>query len=563
MRVLPGVRSIGGVKHTPRHLRAFDTRGLAQVFADVVVVGSGIAGNAAALAAAEAGARVSLLTKDGRLESNTLYAQAGLAAAVGADDSMEMHVADTLAAGDGLCHAGVVRAVVADGPSAIRKLEGWGVSFDRAGPGGGTLLLGREGGHQVRRVAHSKGDATGRQIQEAMTREVGRHSAITVADSNFAVDLLSDGPRCVGVLTDVRGELRVVWGASVVIATGGAARLFRESTNPSVTTGDGIAMAYRAGASLRDMEFMQFHPTVLYVPGAPRKLVSEAARGEGALIVDPRGERFLPGFDPRGELAPRDVVSRAIVAHMLAHGFTHVYLDLRQIDPARLAERLPGVVETGRAVGIDVTRDMLPIRPAAHYTVGGIVTDADGTTDVPGLFAAGEASSSGLHGANRLASNSLLEGVVMGGRAGAAAADEAAKAGRPSACDQSSAGPGPAAGEVDVGDLMRSVESLVWRKAGVQRNERDLADALTELRRWNRLELTRTMPDLRGVEAQNLCILAELLVEAALLRRETRGVHGRTDFPGRDDARFRGHIVQRRGETATVVPLAAGSQAGT
>jgi L-aspartate oxidase len=248
---------------------------------------------------------------------------------------------------------------------------------------------------------------------------------------------------------------------------------------------------------------------------------------------------------------------------MLANGFTHVYLDLRQIEPARLAERLPGVVETGRAVGIDVTREMLPIRPAAHYTVGGIVTDVDGRADVPGLFAAGEASSSGLHGANRLASNSLLEGVVMGGRAGTAAAAEAAKAGRPRACDQTSAGPGPAAAEVDVGDLMRSVESLVWRKAGVQRNERDLADALAELRRWNRLELTRTMPDLRGVEAQNLCILAELLVEAALLRRETRGVHGRTDFPARDDARFLGHIVQRRGEAARVVPLPAAARAGT
>jgi L-aspartate oxidase len=545
---------------TPRHLRAFDTRGLAQVFADVVVVGSGIAGNAAALSAAATGARVALLTKDGRLESNTLYAQAGLAAAVGADDSVEMHVQDTLDAGDGLCHADVVRAVVADGPSAIRALERWNVPFDRSGGGGRTLLLGREGGHRVRRVAHSKGDSTGRQIQEAMTHEVSRHAGIHVAESNFAVDLLSDGDRCVGVLADVRGELRVVWGSAVLMATGGAARVFRESTNPSVTTGDGIAMAFRAGASLRDMEFMQFHPTVLYVPGAPRKLVSEAARGEGALIVDARGERFLPGFDPRGELAPRDVVSRAIVAHMLANGFTHVYLDLRQIDPARLAERLPGVVETGRAVGIDVTREMLPIRPAAHYTVGGVVTDVDGRTDVPGLFAAGEASSSGLHGANRLASNSLLEGVVMGGRAGAAAAAEAAKAGRPRARDQSSGGPGPAAAEVDVGDLMRSVESLVWRKAGVQRNERDLTDALAELRRWNRLELTRTMPDLKGVEAQNLCILAELLVEAALLRRETRGVHGRTDFPTRDDARFLGHIVQRRGEDARVVPLTPGKR---
>jgi L-aspartate oxidase len=546
----------------PRHLRAFETRALPQVFADVVVVGTGIAGNAAVLSAAAAGARVLALTKDVRLESNTLYAQAGLAAAVGSDDSIEDHVADTLAAGDGLCHEDVVRAVVAEGPRALAALEKMLVPFDRDGSGPG-LVLGREGGHRVRRVAHAHGDSTGLQIQLALTRTVGETPGVQVAEGAFAVDLLTDAGRCVGVLVDVRGEMRVVWGGAVVLATGGAARLFRESTNPSVTTGDGIAMAYRAGASLRDMEFMQFHPTVLYVPGAPRKLVSEAARGEGAIVVDPNGERFLDAYDPRGELAPRDVVSRAMVAHMLEHGFTHVYLDLRHIDARRLAERLPGVVETGRAVGIDVTRELLPVRPAAHYTVGGVIADVDGRTDLEGLFAAGEATSSGLHGANRLASNSLLEGMVSGGRAGAAAAHEAARAGRPAVRELSAAGPGSVAREVDVEDLMRSVESLVWRKAGVQRNERDLAAALVELRRWNRLELTRTMADQRGVEAQNLCILAELLVEAAQLRRETRGVHWRTDHPKRDDAHFRAHIVQRRGEPTRLVPLATAKSAAS
>jgi L-aspartate oxidase len=541
------------VSSVPRHLRAFDTRALPQVFTDVVVVGSGIAGNAAALAAAAAGARVVLLTKDGRLESNTLYAQAGLAAAVGDDDSIEMHVADTLAAGDGLCHEDVVRAVVGEGPRVLRDLERMHVPFDRGNSG--SFVLGREGGHRVRRVAHAHADATGRQIQLALTRTVGDVSGITVADGAFAVDLLTVGERCAGVLVDVRGELRVVWGGAVVLATGGAARLFRESTNPAVTTGDGIAMAYRAGAPLRDMEFMQFHPTVLYVPGAPRKLVSEAARGEGAQIVDPRGERFLTAYDARAELAPRDVVSRAMVAHMLAHGFTHVYLDLRHLDPQRLAERLPGVIETGRSVGIDVSKELMPVRPAAHYTVGGVVVDADGRSGLAGLFAAGEATSSGLHGANRLASNSLLEGMVCGGSAGAAAAREAAAAGRPKAHDLQSVGPGPVAGEVDVDDLLRSVESLVWRKAGVQRSEKDLAEALRELSRWNRLELTRSMPGQHGMEAQNLCILAELLVEAALLRHETRGVHWRTDYPSRDDENFRGHVVQNRGASARLEPL--------
>lgn len=542
----------------PRFLRVFDTRSLPQVFSDVVVVGSGIAGNATALAAARGGAGVIVLTKDGRAESNTLYAQAGIAAAVGPDDSIERHVEDTLAAGDGLCHEDVVRSVVGDGPRAIEELGRLAVPFDRA-PGSGLLLLGREGGHRVRRVAHAHADSTGRQIEFALTRAVAEREGVRVAEGAFALDLLTSEGRCVGVLADVRGEMRVFWGGAVVLATGGAARLFRESTNPAVTTGDGIAMAYRAGASLRDMEFMQFHPTVLYVPGAPRKLVSEAARGEGAIVVDPRGERFLGSYDERAELAPRDVVSRAMVAHMLANGFTHVFLDLRAIDPVRLSERLPGVVETGLAVGIDVRRELLPVRPAAHYTVGGIVVDLDGATDLPGLFAAGEATSSGLHGANRLASNSLLEGMVAGGRAGEAAARSAFNAGRPVARDLSGTGPGPAAGEFDVNDLLRSVESLVWRRAGVQREGRDLGEALAEIRRWNRLELTRTMPDQRGAEAQNLCILAELLVEAALLRKETRGVHWRTDFPARDDRAYRAHVVQRRGEATRLDPLPGAS----
>jgi L-aspartate oxidase len=544
------------VTDVPRYLRAFESRALPQVFADVVVVGTGIAGNSAILEASRRGAHVIAVTKDGRTESNTLYAQAGIAAAIGPDDTIETHVEDTMAAGDGLCHADVVRSIVAEGPRAVAFLEAVGVVFDRE-PADGARLLSREGGHRVRRVAHSHADSTGRQIESSLTEAVRGARDVQVAEGAFAIDLLTDGGRCVGVLADVRGEVRAIRGASVVLATGGAARVFRESTNPQVTTGDGIAMAYRAGASLRDMEFMQFHPTVLYAPGVPRKLVSEAARGEGALIVDPQGRRFLGDFDERAELAPRDVVSRAIVAHMLRHGFTHVYLDLRHVGSVRLAERLPGVVETGRAVGIDVTKELLPIRPAAHYTVGGVAADIDGRTDLPGLFAAGEATSSGLHGANRLASNSLLEGVVSGGRAGAAAARDAAALGRPATCDLQGEAPGPAAGEVDVEDLMRSVESLVWRHAGVQRNERDLAAALAELRRWNRLELKRTLPQPRGMEAQNLCILAELLVEAALARRETRGVHWRTDHPSRDDERFRVHVVQRRGEPLRLEPLPA------
>ncbi len=547
----------------PRYLRAFDASALPQIFADVVVVGTGIAGNVAALTAARAGVRVLALAKASAVESNTFYAQAGIAAAIGADDSVEDHVADTLAAGDGLCHEDIVRSVVAEGPDCVRDLADLGVPFDRD-PASGAFLLGREGGHSARRVAHAKGDSTGREIELALARAVAGHSGIRVAEGAMAIDLLTASDRCAGALVEVRGELRAVWGGAVILATGGAARLFRESTNPAVTTGDGIAMAYRAGARLRDMEFMQFHPTVLYVPGAPRKLLSEAARGEGALIVDRRGDRFLTAFDPRGELAPRDVVSRSIVAHMLAHGDTHVFLDLRGVDARRLHERLPGVVATGRAVGIDVERELLPIRPAAHYTIGGVETDATGRTSIDGLWAAGEVASSGLHGANRLASNSLLEGMVMGRRAGTAAAlDVAARREGPRALDARSAGPGAAVADVDVTDLLRSVESLVWRRAGVQRDGRGLAEALSELRRWNRLEFTRALPTPVGVEIQNLCVLAELLVEAALLRRETRGVHWRTDHPQRDDASFRAHVVQERDRDTVTTPLEASAGGGS
>ena len=539
--------------NAPRHLRPFESLALPQLLADVVVVGSGIAGNCAALAAAASGARVLVVTKDTRLESNTRWAQGGLAAAVGDDDSPELHAIDTVGAGDGLCAGGVVRSVVAEGRETVVELEARGVSFDR--DSAGRYVLGREGGHSRNRIVHASGDATGFEIQRALLRSVGEQGGIRVLEHAFVLDLLTAGGECVGVLVDVGGETRIVWGGAVVLATGGAARLFRESTNPAVTTGDGIAMAYRAGARIRDMEFMQFHPTVLYVPGAPRKLITEAARGEGAQILDQRGRRFLHDYDPRGELAPRDVVSRAIVEHLSRHGDDHALIDLRVIPPARLRERLPGIVETGRAVGIDVTREPLPIRPAAHYTVGGAVCDAAGRTTVPGLFAAGEVTSSGLHGANRLASNSLLEGMVYGRRAGRAAATRAAAAGRPHAHDLQDAGPGPVAGDVlDAADLARSVASLVWRRAGVRRRGDELAEARRDLVRWSRLALGHTMPDVVGAEAQNLCILAHLLLEAAEMRCETRGVQWRTDFPARDDAAFRAHVEQVAGGPARLVP---------
>ncbi len=538
-----------------RYLQTFDTSQLPQVFVDVLVVGSGIAGHCAALSAEAAGARVLVVTKDTPLESNTLYAQGGIAAAVGISDSVDAHVTDTLRAGDGLCDESVVRAIVGEAAEAVQYLADAGVAFDRD-PQSGSLRLGREGGHSQRRVAHSHGDGTGLEFQRVLGAVVAERRDLQVVSGSFVVDLLTVEERCVGAMVLVAGEVRVVWAGAVVLAAGGAGRLFRESTNPAVTTGDGLAMAYRAGADLRDMEFMQFHPTVLYVPGAGRTLLSEAARGEGALLRDLRGHRFLPDYDERAELAPRDVVSRAIVSHLTEWGDAHVLLDLTAIDPARLALCLPGVVATGRKIGIDVTREPLPVRPAAHYTIGGVVCDLNGRTTLPGLLAAGEVSSSGLHGANRLASNALLEGVVVGRRAGTAAAREAAL--RPSTqYTITSTGPGRARDDVDSLDLVQSIESLLWRDAGVRRDGEGLANAERQLAAWAPLVLGRAMPHPAGMEAQNLCLLGGLLLRAASLRRETRGVHWRRDHPDHDEARFLGHFHMRTGEAPRFIPLAS------
>lgn len=527
------------------------------MFCDVLVIGAGIAGHCAALEAAQSGRRVLVLTKDGPLESNTVYAQAGIAAPMGDDDSVSAHVRDTMEAGDGLCDPSVVETVVGEAADAVRALASLGVAFDRVSDGS-LLRLGREGGHSARRVAHAHGDATGREIQRALGEAIAAQSGVRKVPGTFVVDLLTVDGRCVGALVrTASGELHVVWATAVVLATGGAGRLFRETTNPAVTTGDGLAMAFRAGAALADMEFMQFHPTVLYVPGAGRVLLSEAARGEGAVIRDIGGERFLDAYDSRGELAPRDVVSRAIVTHMIARGETHVLLDLTGISAERLNDRLPGVVATGRSIGIDVRARPLPVRPAAHYTIGGVRCDLEGRTGVPGLLAAGEVTSSGLHGANRLASNSLLEGVVFGRRAGRSAAAEPLRPAGPAPVIQSD-GPGPRAGAVDSEDMVRSVESALWRGAGVRRDREGLLTAAALLEEWSPWVLERELPEPSGMEAQNLILLSRLLVEAALAREETRGVHWRVEFPTRDDVRFRTHAVQRLGEPLVHAPAAGG-----
>jgi L-aspartate oxidase len=526
-----------------RYLLDFDTRDLPRRETDVLVIGGGVAGLMAALAAAER-CRVLLVTKDDPEVSNTAWAQGGIAAAVGAGDRAQDHALDTLRTGCGLADEAVVERVVAEAPGAIERLTALGARFDREN---GAFALGQEGGHGRRRILH-RGDATGLEITRALVRAAGGANGLETEPRLFVSDLLTDGGRCVGALTlDRDGALGAVFAKAVVVAAGGAGRLYRETTNIRAATGDGIAAAFRAGAEVRDVEFVQFHPTTLYLAGSDRILVTEAVRGEGAYLVDNEGQRFLAGVHPAAELAPRDVVSRAIVEHLARPGVTGVFLDMRHWPAGRAASRFPGLVDTCVRYGLDPERDLVPVRPAAHYFIGGITTDIDGLTSLPGLLACGEASSSGLHGANRLASNSLLEGLVLGTRAGRAAAEHAARAPAPAARIHHATGRSVRERDVDVEDLRKSLLSCTWRLVGIVRDRAGLEEAAEAIRLWRFFSGSVRYRRRAALELENLLLLGTLVTAAASLRLESRGTHGRRDFPARDDARFLGSCVWTTG----------------
>lgn len=497
-------------------------------------MGSGVAGATAALAAAETGIEVALLTKAGLEETNTVYAQGGVAAVLGSDDSFERHVADTLAVGCGLSERAAVESVVRSGPAAIAALERLGTRWDRTPLG--ALDLSREGGHSFARVAHARGDATGREIQDTLSAAVQTHPRITVFPQTFVVDLLCarDG-RVVGALVrTARGDLAVFSGGAVLLATGGAGQLYRETTNPAIATGDGVAIGFRAGAMVRDLEFFQFHPTLLYIAGAARVLISEVVRGAGGVLRDRQGVRFMEHL-PGAELAPRDVVSRAIFERMVATQDTSVYLDLSRVsgDPHAL---FPGISRICRYFGIDIAHDPVPVRPGAHYMIGGLETDLEGRTTVPGLWAVGECASSGLHGANRMGSNSLLEGLVLGERAGRSAAEEAqgkgiqdwhVRAPRASVA-------APDGMRVNIQDVTYSLKSLMWRQMGIERTRDQIEDTLAKIRLWNRAVSELGASEPATWELLNLLTVAHLAALGALARAESRGVHFRSDHPARE-----------------------------
>ena len=540
----------------PRYLVAFGPQRVPHCFTDVLILGGGLAGLRAALAV-DPRLAVTVVTKEDLQASSSQWAQGGIASVVDPEDRFDNHVADTLTAGCGLCHEDVVDAVIREAPGRIAELIAWGTRFDSAN---GSLELGREGGHSHHRIVHALGDATGREVMRAVIEQAQRLDNLAVWPDTFTIDLVTHEGRCRGAIVwnPAHGKT-IVWARRTILATGGAGQLYRESTNPPGASGDGMALAWRAGAELRDMEFMQFHPTVLYIAGGARSLITEAVRGAGAYLVDRDGRRFMPEFDPRAELAPRDVVSRAITVVMHRTHHANVYLDLAHLDADMVRRRFPGMAEICAKFGLDLARDRIPVRPGAHYMIGGVTVDDTGRTTLPGLIAAGEVTSSGLHGANRLASNSLLEGLVYGARAGAAAsADVLAMPGgdggdafRVPPISFPRAGGGELKGTLDLADIRNSLRALMWRHVGVERTEASLREALDTVEGWCRYVLPRQFADPQGWQLQNMLEVARLMIHAAIDRRETRGVHYRADHPATSDA-WRRHIAWQRGRPEPV-----------
>lgn len=524
-----------------RYLVSFDSSTIPQIFCDVLVIGSGVAGLRAALTAAEGG-EVLLIAKGQLEESNTSKAQGGVAVALAKGDSPALHTVDTLSAGQGLCDEAIVRAITDEAPIRIAELTQWGAKFDQED---GHIALTREGGHSTARIVHALGDATGKEVADTLIRRVRATDGIQIMDNTFVLDLLTMPEEgCVGALVHdrMRGPM-IVWAKATVLACGGAGRLFRETTNSPIATGDGVAMAYRAGAVLTDIEFYQFHPTALYVAGAARALISEAVRGEGGILRNARGERFMPKYHELAELAPRDAVSRAIVQEIRDTGHTCAYVDVRHIPADRLVKRFPGIRDLCAQFDIDITREQIPIRPAAHYMIGGVQVDFEGRTNIPRLFACGEVACTGLHGANRLGSNSLLEGLVIGHHAGLVARATANAGSREAPHTRfrvrlTSARPDA----IDVADVADSLRSLCWRSLGIERSRFGLGEVAHMLLFWGRYVMAKEFRDRQGWELQNMLQIASLISEVAQMREESRGVHFRTDFPQINDAAWKLHL---------------------
>ena len=511
---------------------------------DVLVLGGGIAGLTAAIGAARRW-RVGLLTKSTFDDTTTFLAQGGIAAAIGPSDSPELHLTDTVQAGAGLCDEEAVRVLVHEGPERVRELMEICPRFDKVD---GQIVLGREGAHSLPRIVHAGGDATGSEVSSALAEAARVGSRVQLYEDEFVIDLLTADGRCVGALTLnlADGGLTLNMAMVTVLATGGAGQVYGRTTNPLVATGDGVAMAYRAGAAIRDLEFVQFHPTGLAIPGQQTvQLITEALRGEGAYLRNAAGDRFMAAYDSRGELASRDVVVRGMVAEMREEGSDHVYLDATHLDAAWLQERFPRVTAGLREHDLELATQLIPVAPVCHYFIGGVVTDVWGRTTVPGLYASGEVASTGVHGANRLASNSLLEGLVFSDRVVRDLDRYIGRLGedvRRLSFDIPEAGP-PGDGS-DTAGARRRLTDVMQRQVGVLRREADLQAALAQLGALTS-ELRFDHMGVAEYEVLNMLTLGTQVAKCALLREESRGVHLRDDFPELDDERWRKHITLR------------------
>lgn len=535
----------------PQYLVDFDLSALPMVETDVLVIGSGIAGLFTAIKASEQRS-VLMITKKSLLESNTRYAQGGIAAVIAEDDSPAYHLQDTLVAGAGLCRSEAVEALVNEGPDGVKELIRLGTLFDLEN---GELALTQEGAHSHRRILHANGDATGYEIVRALAAKANEHPGIEVWDEHFVIDLITEQGECVGALVQKADSSQVfVKAEATVLCSGGAGQLYRYTTNPEVATADGVAMAYRAGAVVRDMEFIQFHPTSLCYPGAPRFLVSEAVRGEGAYLRNVKGERFMERYHAQLELAPRDIVARAIVSEMESTNSTFVYLDITHEPAEMIKHRFPTIYETCMRYGLDMTTDWIPVAPAAHYMMGGVKTDLSGESSIGRLFACGEVSSTGVHGANRLASNSLSEAIVFGRRI-----VDRIQSLPPLAPLQAKVPTLTSIRRITkeeqkpVSERRLRLQKMMVRQVGLRRNGANLQGAIEKLQQELHF-FDQNFTHKEEMEYANLLTCAWLVTTGALHREESRGAHYREDFPQRDDAVWQKHSLQQR-EQAIVEEL--------
>jgi L-aspartate oxidase len=525
-----------------RYITDFDLSSIPIIETDFLIIGGGAAGFRSAIEAGKHGKTI-LITKDKLGESNTLYAQGGIAVAINAGDQVIFHVGDTLKAGDGLCDEIAVKVMVEEGIDRVDELISWGADFDKLN---NKLAFTREAAHSQRRIIHAKGDATGAETEKVLIKKASESGNVSFVDRKFVVDLITLDDRCYGVILwdEANASLSAIIAKATILASGGLCQIYRHTSNPEVATGDGYAIAYRAGCEMTDMEFVQFHPTTLYVQGAPRFLISEAVRGEGAILINESGERFMPAYHELAELAPRDIVSRAIVAETTKTNTECVYLDLRRLDADFVKSRFPTISEKCSSYGIDISRDLIPVQVSAHFMMGGVKTNLNAETNIKGLYACGEVACTGVHGANRLASNSLLESLVFGVRSAKSAVKNIISE-VPKSVFKVKHQRKSISANTDYQEFKESIQDVMWEKVGIIRNVEHLKEAIAFFDQYIDLN-----PKARiSFEVQNMLDISKLIAESAFIRQESRGAHYRSDYPLLDDENWNRHVIFTREDT--------------